>query len=150
MHRCGLDLARLLVVRPRDGTDAPAIALHLVESNTLPALVFDDTAMLSTGSGPGPLHAAQAAVAGALERLATAVTQTQTAVIFMTEPQAQSRTLAHLATVRLAIRRERWITRGKDVGGYEGQVEVLKYKLGRAGAVVPIRISFNGTVRGER
>ena len=28
-------------------------------------------------------------------------------------------------------------------------MEVLKHKLGRAGAVVPIRIIFNGTVRGE-
>ncbi len=149
LHRCGLDLARLLVVRPRDGDDALAITLHLVESNTLAAIVFDDTAVLATGSGHGLIHADQAAVAGALERLATAVTQTQTAVIFLTEPHAQSRTLAHVATVRLAIRREQWITRGKDVRGYEGQVEVLKHKLGRAGAVVPIRISFNGTVRGD-
>ena len=77
------------------------------------------------------------------------MTADQTAVIFLTEPQAQSRTLAHVATVRLAIRREQWITRGKDVRGYEGQVEILKHKLGRAGAVVPIRIIFNGTVRGE-
>jgi hypothetical protein len=49
----------------------------------------------------------------------------------------------------LAIRRERWITRGPDVRGYEGQVEIVKHKLGRAGAVTPIRIIFNGTVRGE-
>ncbi|MCX6029394.1 MAG: hypothetical protein NT169_08840 [Chloroflexi bacterium] len=141
LHRCGLDLDRLLVVRPADGTDGLAITLHLVESNTLAALVFDSTAELR--------QADQATVAGALERLATVVTQTQTAVICLTEPRAQSRTLAHVATVRLALRREQWLTRGQDVCGYAGQVEILKHKLGRAGAVVPLRITFNGTVRGE-
>jgi hypothetical protein len=86
-----------------------------------------------------------------LERMATVVTRTRTAVLFLTEPYAQSRTLAHVATVRLAIRRERWITCGsqRDVRGYEGTVEILKHKLGRAGARVPIRITFNGTVRGD-
>jgi len=148
LHRCGLDLDRLLVVRPRDAADALAISLHLVESNTLTALVFDGTAQLA--------QTTPATVAGSLERLATLVTQTQTAVIFLTErasalpkPSAQSQTLAHVATVRLALRREQWLMRGNDVRGYAGQVEILKHRLGRAGAVVPLRIVFNGTVRGE-
>jgi len=147
LHRCGLDLDRLLVVRPRDAADALAIAIHLVESNTLAALVFDGTAQLA--------QADPATVTGSLERLATVVTQTQTAVIFLTErasaspkPGAQSTTLAHVATVRLALRREQWLMRGNDVRGYAGQVEILKHKLGKAGAVVPLRIIFNGTVRG--
>ncbi len=58
LHRCGLDLDRLLVVRPRDGADALAITLHLVESRALAALVFDSTADLR--------QADQATVAGAL------------------------------------------------------------------------------------
>jgi hypothetical protein len=36
-----------------------------------------------------------------------------------------------------------------DVRGYEAQVEVVKNRLGRAGARVSIRIAFNGTVRGD-
>ena len=137
-----------MVVRPRDAADALAITLHLVESHTLAALVFDGTAELA--------QADPALVAGSLERLATVVTQSQTAVIFLTErasatpkPGAQSKTLAHVATVRLALRREQWLLRGNDVRGYAGQVEILKHKLGRAGAVMPLRIVFNGTVRGE-
>jgi recombination protein RecA len=140
LHRCGLDLDRLLVVRPRDGAEGLALTLHLVESHTLAALVFDGTAELR--------QADPATVAGALEHLATVVTQTPTAVIFLTEPHAQARTLAHVATVRLALRREAWLTRGPDVCGYAGQVEISKHKLGRAGAVVPLQITFNGTVRG--
>ena len=141
LHRCGLAFDRLLVVRPADAADALAIALHLVESHTLAALVFDGTAQLK--------DADQAAVAGALERLAVGVAQSTTAVIFLAVPGAQSRTLAHVAAVRLALCRERWLTLGQDVRGYEGQVAVVKHKLGRAGAVVPLRITFNGTVRGE-
>jgi RecA/RadA recombinase len=140
LHRCGLDLDRLLVVRPHAAADALAIVLHLVESNTLAALIFDGTVQLA--------QADAATVAGSLERLATLVTQTQTAVIFLTEPQAQSRTLAHAATIRLALRREQWLTSGNDVRGYTGQVEILKHRQGKAGTVVPIRIVFNGTVRG--
>jgi recombination protein RecA len=139
LHRCGLDLDRLLVVHPADGVDALAIVLHLVESRTLAALVFDSTLELRGAN--------QAAVVGALERLATVVAQTQTVVIFLSEPRAQARTLAHVATVRLVIRREQWVTRGQDVRGYASQVEIVKHKLGRAGALVPVRITFNGTVR---
>jgi len=151
LDRCGLDLNRLLIVHPEDGAGALAIALHLVESNTLAALVFDGLADLSPGDEPPATRGFPSAglVDGILERLATVVTQTQTVVLFLTEPYAQSRTLAHVATIRLAIRRERWITRDGDVRGYEGRVEILKHKLGRAGALVPVRITFNGTVRGD-
>jgi recombination protein RecA len=141
MHRCGLDLDRLLVVRPESGSDALALTLHLVESNTLAALVFDSLADLQPEDEP--------VLAGTLERLATVVTNTSTAVLFLSEPEAEFRTLAHVATVRLAIRRERWLMQGKDVRGYEGHVQILKNKLGQAGTVVPLRITFNGTVRGS-
>lgn len=144
LHRCGLDLERLLIVRPHDGMDALAITLHLVESNTLAALVFDGLADLAPTS-----REAGAMLEGMLERLAALVTLTETVVIFLTEPHAQSRALAHLATVRLAIQRDRWIVDGWDVRGYEGQVKILKHKLAGAGATVPIRITFNGTVRGD-
>jgi recombination protein RecA len=143
LDRCGLDLDRLLIVHPRDGADALAIALHLVESNALAVLVFDGLSDLL------PENQTVALATGILERMSTVVAQTRTVVLFLTEPYAQSRTLAHMATVRLAIRRERWITRDGDVRGYEGTVEILKHKLGRAGARVPIRITFNGTVRGD-
>lgn len=141
LHRCGLDLERLLIVRPEAGADALAITVHLVESNTLAALVFDGLADLDAG--------AETVLAGALERLAGAVTRTETAVLFLVEPRAQYRTLAHLATVRLEIHTERWLTRNGDVRGYEGQVHILKHKLAPAGTTVPIRITFNGTVTSD-
>ena len=140
LHRCGLDLDRLLVVRPRDAADALAITLHLVESNTLAALVFDGTAQLA--------QADPAIVAGSLERLATVVTQTQTAVIFLTEPHAPIQNAgargdrpagaAPRAVADARQRRARLRGAGRDPQAQAGQ----------AGAVVPLRIIFNGTVRG--
>jgi recombination protein RecA len=146
LHRCGLDLERLLIVRPDTSEDALAIMLHLVESNSLAALVFDDLAGMVGARGAASV---ESVLAGTLERLATVVTLTETAVLFLSEPRAQYRTLAHLATVRLEIRREHWLRQGRDVTGYEGLVKVLKHKLGQAGATVAIRIAFNGTVRSK-
>ncbi len=141
LYRCGVDLERLLVVRPEDSADALAILLHLVESNTLAVLVFDSLSELHRGD--------ESRLAGALERLATIVTQTGTAVIFLSDPAIQFRTLAHLATVRLELRFERWIDLRPDVRGYEGQVKIVKHKLGRAGGEVLIRFAFNGTIKGH-
>jgi len=83
LHRCGLDLDRLLIVRPRDAADALAITLHLVESKALAALVFESMPL----SGPGLTDLAsidQGILTGTLERLAAAVTLTESVVIFLT------------------------------------------------------------------
>ena len=140
LFHCGLDLKRLLIVRPHDGGDALAITSRLVESNTLAALVFDGATCLAPADA--------GALAGSLERLASTVTQTQASVIFLTDPRAAFRTLAHVATVRLELRRQRWFMRGNDVCGYESQAEILKNRLGRSGTSVPLRIVFADTVRG--
>ena len=41
MHRCGVDLSRLLVVRPDTLANALAMGLHLIESHALTVLVVD-------------------------------------------------------------------------------------------------------------
>ena len=136
-HRCDVDLERLLVVRPADAGDALAITLYLIESSALAVLVFDGAA------------GDDARATGLMERLASVVTRTSTAVLFLTEPRASCRALAHIATIRLGLTRERWLVQHGDVRGYEGRVTVLKNRLGKEGTAVPIRIIFNGTVRGD-
>ncbi len=139
MHRCGVDLSRLLVARPATLSDALAMALHLAESRSLAVLVMDTLPVEAGGEGM---------LAGALSRLAALLAETQTAVVFLSDPEQFSRALAHAAAVRLNIRREHWLARKGDVRGYEGQVELVKNRLGRTGAA-RIRITFNGTVRGD-
>jgi recombination protein RecA len=151
MHRCGVDLSRLLVVRPASLVDALAMALHLVESRSLAVLVMDTLPSPEPGEKPG---SGEAVLSGALSRLAALLTETQTVALFLTDPEQYSQALAHAAVVRLNIRRERWITRergltgNRDVRGYEGQTELVKNRLGRTGTA-HIRITFNGTVRGD-
>jgi RecA/RadA recombinase len=154
MHRCGVDLSRLLVTRPAGLSNALAMCLHLVESRS-PAVLVVDT-LPFTPASPGSSERAggsegslrQGVLAGALSRLATLLDENQTAVVFLVNPGQSSRALAHAAAVRLNIRRERWVTRKGDVRGYEGQTELLKNRLGRIGTA-NIRITFNGTVRGD-
>lgn len=157
MHRCGIDLSRLLVARPASLSDALAMALHLVESRSLAVLVVDTLPPTQAPLAPGlgeKTGSGEDALAGALSRLAALLTETPTAVIFLTDPGQSSRALAHVAAVRLNIRRERWfprehmLTRNRNVRGYEGQTELVKNRLGRTGAA-RIRITFNGTVRGD-
>ncbi len=151
MHRCGIDLSRLLVARPSSLADALAMTLHLVESRALAVLVVDTLPPAEPGEKTG---SGEGALAGALSRLAALLTETPTAVIFLTDSGQSSRALAHAAAVRLNIRREQWVTRGhgfarnRDVRGYEGQTELVKNRLGRTGTA-RIRITFNGTVRGD-
>jgi recombination protein RecA len=141
LHRCGIDLSRLLVARPAALDDALTMILRLVESRSLAVLVVDTLSPLG-GSGND-----DARLAGALSQLVTLLVETQTAAIFLTEPELPSHALAYAAAVRLSIRRERWITRSRDVRGYEGQVELTKNRLGRTGTA-RLKITINGTVRG--
>jgi recombination protein RecA len=145
MHRCGIDLSRLLVTRPATLADALAMSLHLVESRSLAVLVMDTLPPPEPGERPG---ASEGSLAGALSRLAALLSETQTAVVFLTDPAQSSQALAHAAAMRLNIRRERWLTRNGDVRGYEGQTELVKNRLGQLGTA-HIKITFNGTVRGD-
>jgi recombination protein RecA len=140
LHRCGVDLHRLLVVHADTLTDALALLLHLVESNTLGLLAVD-----ALPAGPNT----DAICSAALARLAPLVARTATAVLFLSETPMTYPALAHAAAVRVHLRREQWLTRGPDVRGYAGQAEVIKNRFGPTGVRVPVRIVFNGTVRGE-
>ena len=57
--------------------------------------------------------------------------------------------LAHTASVRLQVVRERWLRQNGDVRGYEARVEVLKNRQGPNGQTLKVAIEFNGTVRGN-
>jgi recombination protein RecA len=144
LHRCSVVLDRLLVVHPATIADALAVMLHLGASRALAVLVCDWTT-------PGDVafsHADEAALAGALAQLNRQLSDTSTAVIFLTESASTSAALAHSAAVRIRLQREQWLMRHGDVQGYAGQAEVIKNRLGQTGARVPIRIEFNGTVHG--
>jgi len=150
LHRCGVALDRLLVAHADTLADALALLLHLVESNTLGFLAVDALPV-----NRGAVTGADATLSAGLARLVPLVARTATAVLFLSETPAThpcnagSPALAHAAAVRVCLRREQWLTRGQDVRGYAGQAEVIRNRFGPIGVRVPVRIAFNGTVRGE-
>lgn len=153
-YRCGLDLSRLLVAVPGDLAEALVTTEALVNSGVLTAVVFDGPDTLCSDKGDSALLAA------CLDRIVTPLARAGTVLLFLRAPvagvAAGLSSLAHHATVRLYITRERWLRPASlsagshnDIRGYEGKVEILKNRLGPAGRTVTITIRFNGTVRGE-
>lgn len=154
-HRCQVDVSepKLLLVRPQSGRDGLAIARTLVASRSAGILIVDSLAqLLAEPQGQGALSAA-------LGHLNRALAKSSCALIFLTPLQTNpialdanphgSPALAHYATLRLVIEKEGWLRQGRDIRGYRAQVKVVKNKLGPAGKKATIRITFNGTVRGD-
>ena len=148
-HRCDLDLSRLLVGRPYDLREALAMTESLVRSGGLSALVFDADALDFLWTD----REATSQLAAFLDRLPTPLARSSMVFLFLHEsPTGRSlalSALAHYATVRLQVVRERWLRRHGDIHGYKARVEVLKNRLGPAGRAVTVAIEFNGTVRGN-
>jgi recombination protein RecA len=161
-HRCGLDLSRLLVGTPYDLQEALAMTEALARGGGLAALVFDALDVFWSDAGAARF------LIGTLNRLTAPLARSGTALLFLhaasqrdapqspVERQAAASedspalsALAHTASVRLQLTRERWLRRHGDIRGYEARVEVLKNRLGPAGRAVTLAIEFNGTVRGN-
>jgi recombination protein RecA len=148
-HRCDLDLSRLLVGRPYDLREALAMTESLGRSGSLSALVFDADALDFLWTDPE----ATPQLAAFLDRLPAPLARSGMVFLLLHEsPTGRSpalSALAHYATVRLQVVRERWLRRHGDIRGYKARVEVLKNRLGPAGRTVTIAIEFDGTVRGN-
>jgi recombination protein RecA len=151
--RCGVNLAQLLLVRPADGLEALEIVQSLVASRGAGVLVFDAATHLMAGT-----HGAQS-FSTALRQLPAALARSSAALMFLTPLQfggAMSTAnypsgfaLPHYATIRLQLKKEKWIQKGRDIRGYQARVLVLKNKMGRAGRQATIAITFNGVVKGD-
>jgi recombination protein RecA len=151
--RCGVNPARLLLVRPHTGHEALEIVHDLVAGRGTGVLVFDAVSHLLIEPG------SPQAMPAALHRLAGALAASPCVPIFLTPlyfGDAQSAdnypggfALPQYAAVRLLIEKERWLRKGRDVRGYQARVTVLKNKLAAAGRQATIAITFDGVVLGN-
>lgn len=151
-QRCGVDLQRLMIVHPYTAQQAIAMLPDFIASSGLDLLVFDM-----------PLHPTLEAerrqqLSSTLGRLLAPLSRSNAVLLFVTSLPPDSdpvdgypRALAlpHYASLRLLVRRARWLHQRQDVRGYEADVLILKHKLGRAGGEARITITFDGTVRGD-
>lgn len=145
--RCGLVLEQLVLVRPHDLPQALSILQDFVLGEGMTIMVFDAPAKL--------LHGPQQAqaLAATLGRLIAPLGRTQCVLLFLISLPANnspdpieepvSSALAHFATIRLFIRRERWAYKDQDIGGYQAQVLIVKNKLGPAGKKISIDVNFH-------
>lgn len=144
--RCGLALEQLVLVRPHNVPQALAILQDIILGAEADILVFDTPLSLLAET-----QSAQA-LAATLGRLIAPLGRAQGVLLFLISLPANSTpgpagkpvnsTLAHFATVRLFIQRERWTYQQQDINGYQAQVLVTKNKLGPAGKQVSIRVVF--------
>ena len=151
-QRCGVDLHRLMIVHPYNAQQAIAMLPDFIASSGLDLLVFDM-----------PLHPTLEAerrqqLSSTLGRLLAPLSRSNAVLLFVTSLPPDSDPLAgypralalpHYASLRLLVRRTRWLHQRQDVRGYEADVLILKHKLGKAGGEARIAVTFDGTVRGD-
>jgi len=146
-HRCGINLSHLLVGTPYDLGETLAMAEALARNGGLSAVILDLLDVFWTD----PQVMSQ--LTTFLNHLPAPLARSGTAFLILHASSVQGSpalsALAHYATVRLQVVRERWLHRHGDVRGYQVQVQVLKNRLGPAGRAVTIDIEFNGTVHGD-
>ena len=143
--RCGLALEQLVLVHPYDILQALAIAQDFVLGEEGNLLVFDAPFNLLVEPRPAQ------ALTTTLGQLISPLSRTQCLLLFLNSLPANSSparandpvnvALAHFATVRLFIQRERWVYHQGDIGGYQAQVLIVKNKLGPAGQQISITIT---------
>jgi recombination protein RecA len=153
--RCGVDLSRLVLVRPYTVRQALAMLPDFALNGGFSVVVVDCPLRLL--AGPERMEA----LSSTLGRLVAPLARSGCALIFLTGlppgsppsfdayandpamgPAPAPTPLPHFASVRLVIRRERWLYRRRDVEGYAAQVLVAKNRLAAEGRMVDVAIMF--------
>ncbi len=153
--RCGLSLSRskFLLATPATAAEALEIGLALMTRRSSQVLVFDAIA-------PDLVAANETQhLARLLRQLPQALANSNSVLIFLTLLESSRSgavsypsgfaALPHYATLRILLRKERWLTRRNDIRGYESRAIVLTNKLGQAGRSAKLAITFNGVVEGD-
>ncbi len=126
---CGVQLERLLLVRPENIKQGLNIIQQLVLSQSLGVLVLDCIGQ--------DRRQHQILLAG-LIRLRSVLAKTLCALLLI----KSIRLFCFCATVRLQIERERWLYRKRNIKGYSALVSVLKNKYAPAGNSARITIAL--------
>jgi len=140
--RCGVNLQRLLVVRPGALDEAFDIAGELITRYVARLLILDQ-------SFETPMVARRAIASAAFRRLTALIRGSACAIVALTRPQpglTQS-PLQPYAALCLHLRLARWTRRHGDVDGCETQLTIVKQKQA-GGGQLRLRLSFEPAKRG--
>lgn len=148
--RCGIDLERLLVIRPQLETTTIDLILDLVKSGELRALLIDSLPDLTRQP------AAYRHLNARLPALLQLLRPVPMALIVIDEIAAPWRRLLNLdrswqvrqqAALHIELRRERWLTKQNDLVGYRAEATVIKSEWTHQQPTAPMEIIFNGVVK---
>ncbi len=152
-HRCGVNLAHLLLVHPYSPQQAIAMLPELIVNGGLDLLVLDMPVVEQHQPDQ------QTRLSLAYGRLLAPLSKSGCALVVLTSlpptndsPLAaypQEAALPFYASVRLLLQKERWLFQRQDVMGYALKVQVIKNKLGPLNQSIPLVIDFQNIVRGD-
>jgi RecA/RadA recombinase len=147
--RCGVDLARLLLVRPATNARAVHLIVDLARSRQATLVVVDSLAELLNE------RATRQTLTGHLRRLPPLVRAANCGLVLIDEQRplwlrrladGARRDLYRQMALHLELTRDQWLTRGEQVTGYRAQAEVVHSRWSPSGGKTAIAIVFNGTV----
>lgn len=150
LQRCGIDLARLLLVRPTVNERAVHLILDLARSRQTTFVVVDNWSELLDERG------ARHALINGVRRLPPLLRAANCGVVFIDEINAPWKRwlwrdgraeLYRQMAVHLELRREQWLAYNDHLDGYRAQVTLHRSRWSPTGGTVAIEILFNGTVR---
>jgi recombination protein RecA len=143
--RCGLVAPELFSYRPQTAFELISLA---EEAARQPGLL-----LLNFGFIPETLGSASApSLKALLQRLRRIVITSESAFLCLTHPEDMNPfihtnylpafPLNEVADVRLWVQDEGWIGKGEQIGGYRGNITVIKNNLAASGKGANIRIPF--------
>jgi hypothetical protein len=150
LQRCGIDLARLLLVRPAVNERAVHLILDLARSRQTTFVVVDNWSELLDEPG------ARQALVNGVRRLPPLLRAANCGVVFIDEINPawkrwlwrDGRTeLYRQMAVHIELQREQWLAYNDHLNGYRAQVTLHRSRWSPNGGKVAIEVVFNGTVR---
>lgn len=149
LTRCGVDLERLLIIRPEDVHQTMRLLVDLARRPQVRMVVLDSLPDLLAMEG------GRRGLGRGLSLLHNNLRQSNTALVILDDWNAawlrwfnwdSSAQVRPWAALHLELRHEAWLMQQEAMIGYRAHAHVLKTRWGRGGKAT-IAVEFNGTVK---
>ena len=151
LQRAGVDLERLLLVRPAIDRQAIDVLVDLASKRKVRMIVVNSLADLQKE------RAIQRHLAATLGRLHQTLRDTHTALIWIDDPSApwirwfnldESKAVRQFAALHIEVQLEHLLlSKSGAMRGYASRAKLHKSRWTKAGRSVPLNIEFNGTIK---
>lgn len=151
LKRAGVDLARLLVVRPTRDRQAVDVLVDLASKRKVRLVVVNCLADLQQE------RATYRYLSAMLGRLNQALRTTHCALIWIDDPSPpwirffnldESKAVRQFAALHLEVQLEHLLlSQAGEIRGYVSRTKLHKSRWARGGRSVPLQIEFNGTIK---